>query len=93
MSMESCQTQTHIHINSQLTNDDSNEEALEILSNLLPTFGQKTFLSHLGLRIYRMRSPLTRSDRFHVDLLTTSIYTPSYLEHLIHILMPYLGMN
>ena len=27
MSMESCQTQIHIHINSQLTNDDSNEEA------------------------------------------------------------------
>ena len=44
MSMKSCQTQTHIHIDSQLTNDDSNEEALETLSNLLPTFGQKTFL-------------------------------------------------
>ena len=44
MSMESCQTQTHIHIDSQLTNDDSNEEALETLSNLLPAFGQKIFL-------------------------------------------------
>ena len=43
MSMESCQTQTHIHIDSQLTNNDSNEEALETLSNLLPAFGQKTF--------------------------------------------------
>ena len=43
MSMESCQTQTHIHIDSQLTNDDSNKEALEILSNLLLTFGQKIF--------------------------------------------------
>ena len=43
MSMESCQTQTHIHINYQLTNDDSNEEALETLSNILPTFRQKIF--------------------------------------------------
>ena len=43
MSMESCQTQTHIHINSQLTNNESNEEVLETLSNLLPTFSQKTF--------------------------------------------------
>ena len=91
--MESCQTQTHIHIDSQLTNNDSNEEALEILSNFLPTFGQKTFLSHLGLRIHRMRSPLTRSDRFHIDLLTTFIHTPPYPEYPIHILMPCLGMN
>ena len=67
MSMESCQTQTHIHIDSQLTNNDSNEEALETLSNLLSAFGQKIFLSHLGLRIHRMRSPLTRSDRFYID--------------------------
>ena len=43
MSMESYQTQTYIHIDSQLTNDDSNEEVLKILSNLLPTFGQKIF--------------------------------------------------
>ena len=93
MSMESCQTQTHIHIDSQLTNNNFNEEALETLSNLLPAFGQKTFLSHLGLRIHRMRSPLTRSDRFHIDLLTTFIYTPPYPEHPVYILMPCLGMN
>ena len=43
MSMKLCQTQTHIHINSQLINDDSNDEALETLSNLFPTFGQKIF--------------------------------------------------
>ena len=43
MSMEPCQTQTHIHIDSQLTNDDSNEEVLEILSNLFSVFSQKTF--------------------------------------------------
>ena len=43
MSMESCQTQTHIHINSQLTNDDSDEEVLKSLSNLLPSFDQKIF--------------------------------------------------
>ena len=93
MSMESCQTQTYIHIDYQLTNNDSNEEALETLSNLLPTFGQKIFLSHLGLRIHRMRSPLTRSDRFHIDLLTTFIHTPPYPEHPVHVLMPCLGMN
>ena len=62
MSMESCQTQTHIHIDSQLMNDDSNEEVLETLSNLLPAFDQRFFSSHLGLRIHRMRSPLIRSD-------------------------------
>ena len=43
ISMESCQTQTHIHIDYQLINDDSNEEVLETLSNLLFIFGQKTF--------------------------------------------------
>ena len=43
VSMKSCQTQIHIHIDSQLTNDDSDGEALETLSNLLPTFGQKIF--------------------------------------------------
>ena len=93
MSMESCQTQTHIHINSQLTNNDSNKEVLETFSNLLPAFDQKTFLSHLGLRIHRMRSPLTRSDRFHIDLLTTFIHTPPYPEHPVYVLMSCLGMN
>ena len=39
MSMESCQTQIHIHIDSQLINNNSNEEALETLSNLHLTFG------------------------------------------------------
>ena len=43
MSMEPCQTQTHIHIDSQLTNDDSDDEVLETLSNLFSTFGQKIF--------------------------------------------------
>ena len=43
MSMKSCHTQTQIHIDSQLTNDDSNEKVLETLSNLLPTFDQKIF--------------------------------------------------
>ena len=34
MSMELCQTQTHIHINSRLINDDFDDEVLETLSNL-----------------------------------------------------------
>ena len=48
MSMKSCQTQTDIHIDSQFTNDDSNEDVLKTLSNLLSTFGQKIFSSHLS---------------------------------------------
>ena len=91
ISIESCQTQIHIHIDSQLTNDDSNEEVLETFSNLLPTFGQKIFLNHLGLRIHRMRSPLTRSDRFHVDQLTSFIHNPSYSEHPVHDLIIMIG--
>ena len=43
MSMESCQTQMHIHIDSSLTNDDFNDKALETSSNLHPTFDQKIF--------------------------------------------------
>ena len=43
MSIEPYQTQIHIHINFQLINDDFDEEALETLSNLLPTFGQIFF--------------------------------------------------
>ena len=43
MSMKLCQTQTYIHINFSLTNDDSKDEALETLSNLLPIFDQKIF--------------------------------------------------
>ena len=42
-SMELYQTQIYIHIDSQLNNDDSNKEVLETFSNLLSTFGQKTF--------------------------------------------------
>ena len=44
MSIESYQTQIYIHINSQLTNDDSNKEVFETFSNLLPASDQKTFL-------------------------------------------------
>ena len=43
MSMKSYQNQIPIHINSQLTNDDSDEEVLETLSNHLPAFDQKIF--------------------------------------------------
>ena len=93
ISMESCQTQTHIHINFLSISDDSNDEVLEILLNLYPAFGQKIFLSHLVMRIHRMPSPLTRSDRFLIDRLTTFIHIPSYPEYPIHILMPYLDMN
>ena len=43
MSIELYQTQKYIHFDSQLTNDDSNDEVLETLSNLLSAFGQNTF--------------------------------------------------
>ena len=43
MSMKSCQTQIYIYIDSLLTNDNSDDKALETLTNLLPAFGQKTF--------------------------------------------------
>ena len=53
MSMKLCQTQTHIHINSQITNDDSNEEALETLSNLFSAFGQKNFFESSTIKNIR----------------------------------------
>ena len=62
MSMESCQTQIHIHIDSQLTNDDFNEEALETLSNLLSTFGQKIFPESSTNENTQDATLLTRSD-------------------------------
>ena len=43
MGMELYQTQIHTHSDSQLINDDSDDEALETLSNLLSAFGQKIF--------------------------------------------------
>ena len=67
MRMKLCQTQPHIHIDSPSTNNDSNNEVLETLSNLYPTFGQKILLSYLEMRIYKMPSLLTRSDQFYVD--------------------------
>ena len=62
---------------------DNSYEALEALSNLHTTLA-KVFLSYHKMRIHRMSSPLTRSDRFHVDLLTTFIHILPYLEHPIH---------
>ena len=35
----------------------------------------------------------TRSDWFHIDLLTTSIHTLPYPKHPVYILMSYLSMN
>ena len=66
MSMELCQTQIHIHINSPSISDDFNDEALKFFSNLYPTLA-KDFLSHLEMRMHRMTSLLTKSDRFFID--------------------------
>ena len=92
MSMESCQTQTCIHIDSPSIGDDSDDEASEILSNLHPAL-IKDFLSHLEMRMHRMSFSLTRNDQFFVDQLITFIHIPSYSEHPVHILMSCLGMN
>ena len=69
MSMDSCQTQIYILIDSSSINDNSNKE-LEILSNLHTTLA-KDFLSYLDMKIYRMSCPLTWSDRFFIDLSKT----------------------
>ena len=92
MSIESYQTQTYILIDSPSINDDSDDEALEILSNLYSTL-TKDFLSHLEMRICWMSSPLTKSDRFFIDRLTSSIYIPPYPEHPVHVFMPCMGIK
>ena len=92
MSIESCQTQTHIYIDSPSIYDVFNDKVLEILSNLHPTL-VKDFLSHLEMRMHRMISPLTRSDRFLLDRLTTSIHTLPYPEHPVYVFMSCLSMN
>ena len=66
MSIELCQTQIHIHIDSLSINDDSNDEVLKILSNFYSIL-VKDFLSHLEMRMHRMVFFLTRSDQFLVD--------------------------
>ena len=43
MSMELCQTQSYIYIDSQSIKVDLNNEALETLSNLYIIFNQKIF--------------------------------------------------
>ena len=68
---------------SQSYNDDSINETLEIHSNFHSAW-IKDFLNHYTIRVYRMRSPLTRSGRFFVDLLTTFVHNPSYLEYPVH---------
>ena len=84
MSMKLCQSQMHIHIDSLTINDDSNNKALEILSNLHPTFGQKIFSSHLGMRIHKMQFSLARSDRFLVDD-SQSSYILNYIQNISYI--------
>ena len=68
---------------SQSYDDDSINETLEILSNFYSTL-IKDSLSHHSIRASKMRSSLTRSDRFHVDLLTISIYNPPYPKRPVH---------
>ena len=68
---------------SQSYNDDSINETLETLSNFHSAL-IKDFLNHHMIRECRMRSSLTRSDRFLVDLLTTFVHNPPYPEHPVH---------
>ena len=53
MSMESCQTQIHIYIDSASISDNSNNEILKIFSNLYSALIKK-ILSHLEMRMHRM---------------------------------------
>ena len=68
---------------SQSHEDDSINEILETISNFHSAL-IKVFLNHQLIEVIIMRSPLTRIDRFHVDLLTTFIYNPLYPEHPVH---------
>ena len=67
----------------QSYNDDSINVILEIISNIHNTL-IKVSLNHHSIETNRIRTPLTRSDHFLVDLLTTSIYNPPYPEHPVH---------
>ena len=67
---------------SQSYDDDSIYKKLEILSNFYSAL-IKDSLNHL-IRVSRINSPLTRSDCFLVDLLTTSIHNPPYPKYSIH---------
>ena len=69
--------------------DNLINKILKILSNFHPVLINDS-LNHQSIRASRMRSLLIKSDRFHVDLLTTSIHTPPYPEHPVH---DYMNMN
>ena len=62
----------------------------DLINKILKTFFNfysaliKGFLNHQSIRASRMRFPLTKSDRFHIDLLTISIHIPSYPNHPIY---------
>ena len=60
---------------SRSKNDDSVDDALEILSNYYPTLA-KDFLSHHPMRSHRIFFLLIRSDRFLIDH-----SQPSYTLH------------
>ena len=63
--------------------DDLINKILKTFFNFYLTLIQE-FLNHQSIKASRIRSPLTRSDRFHVDLLTTSTHILPYLDHFIH---------
>ena len=67
----------------QSYNDDLINTILETISNIHNAL-IKVSLNHYLIETSRMRTPLTRSDHFLVDLLTTSIYNPTYPEHPVH---------
>ena len=60
----------------QSNNDDSLNELLETISNVHTLI--KDFPNHHPIEISWMQSPLTRVDRFLVDLLITSICNSPY---------------
>ena len=65
---------------SQSHEDDLINEILETISNFYSAL-IKVFLNHRLIEAIKMRSPLTRIDRFHVDLHTTFIYIIHYIQN------------
>ena len=68
---------------SQSYDDDSINKILKKFSNFYSTL-IKVSLNHHTIKASRMQSPLTRSDRFHIDLLTISIYILEYPEYPVY---------
>ena len=76
----------------QSYDDDSFNETLETISNFHHAL-IKVFLNHHLFEAGRMLFPLTRRDRFHVNLLTTFIYIIYHIQIIPYITKSWMSMN